>query len=157
MLKLELKRIFSKKINVFAIGLALILAVIFSGFAVTSNRYVDENGNASNGIMATRKLTDNRRAWKGTLTEDELGKVIEQNKNAVTQSSEENAIYGTTLQPIDDIRSFIISVLTPDSEYDELNGRTFETYETAVSLGEAITGIVKALSVNQACATAYFS
>ena len=38
MLKLELKRIFSKKINVFAIGLALILAVIFSGFAVTSNR-----------------------------------------------------------------------------------------------------------------------
>lgn len=119
MLKLELKRIFSKKINVFAIGLALILAVIFSGFAVTSNRYVDENGNASTGIMATRKLTDNRRAWKGTLTEDELGKVIEQNKNAVTQSSEENAIYGTTLQPIDDIRSFIISVLTPDSEYDE--------------------------------------
>lgn len=52
MLKLELKRIFSKKINVFAIGLALILAVIFSGFAVTSNRYVDENGNASTGIMA---------------------------------------------------------------------------------------------------------
>ena len=119
MLKLELKRIFSKKINVFAIGLALILAVIFSGFAVTSNRYVDENGNASTGIMATRKLTDNRRAWKGTLTEDELGKVIEQNKNAVTQSSEENAIYGTTLQPIDDIRGFIISVLTPDAEYDE--------------------------------------
>ena len=120
MLKLELKRIFSKKINVFAIGLALILAVIFSGFAVTSNRYVDENGNASTGIMATRKLTDNRRAWKGTLTEDELGKVIEQNKNSVTQSSEEeNAIYGTTLQPIDDIRGFIISVLTPDAEYDE--------------------------------------
>ena len=119
MLKLELKRIFSKKINVFAIGLALIFAVIFSGFAVTSNRYVDENGNASTGIMATRKLTDNRRAWKGTLTEDELGKVIEQNKNAMTQSSEENAIYGTTLQPIDDIRGFIISVLTPDAEYDE--------------------------------------
>ena len=80
---------------------------------------MDENGNASTGIMATRKLTDNRRAWKGTLTEDELGKVIEQNKNAMTQSSEENAIYGTTLQPIDDIRGFIISVLTPDAEYDE--------------------------------------
>ena len=42
------------------------------------------------------------------MTEDELGKVIEQNKNAMTQSSEENAIYGTTLQPIDDIRGFII-------------------------------------------------
>ena len=53
------------------------------------------------------------------MTEDELVKVIEQNKNAMTQSSEENAIYGTTLQPIDDIRGFIISVLTPDAEYDE--------------------------------------
>ena len=38
---------------------------------------------------------------------------------SMTQSSEENAIYGTTLQPIDDIRGFIISVLTPDAEYDE--------------------------------------
>ena len=54
MLKLELKRIFSKKINVFAIGLALILAVIFSGFAVTSNPYVDENGNDSTGVWAIR-------------------------------------------------------------------------------------------------------
>ena len=97
---------------------------------------MDENGNASTGIMATRKLTDNRRAWKGTLTEDELGKVIEQNKNAVTQSSEENAIYGTTLQPIDDIRSFIISVLTPDSEYDEsvLNQITEENIKSSMTL-----------------------
>ena len=30
MLKLELKRIFSKRINLFAIGLAMIIAVIFS-------------------------------------------------------------------------------------------------------------------------------
>ena len=67
-------------------------------------------------ILATRKLTDNRRAWKGTLTEDELGKVIEQNKNVVTQSSEENAIYGTTLQPIDDIRSFIIYDIISESD-----------------------------------------
>ena len=45
MLKLELKRIFSKKINVFAIGLALILAVIFSGFAVTSNAFQFDTNN----------------------------------------------------------------------------------------------------------------
>lgn len=129
MFKLEIKRIFSKKINIFAIGLALILAVIFGGFAVTSNRYVDESGNVSTGITATRKLADNRRVWKGTLTEDKLEKVIEQNKNAMAQSSEkENANYGTTLQTIDDIRDFMISVLTPDSEYDEniLNQMTEE-------------------------------
>ena len=120
MLKLELKRIFSKRINLFAIGLAMILAVIFSGFAVTSNRYVDESGNVSTGITATRKLTDNRRAWKGTLTENKLGEAIEQSKNAMAQSlEEEDANYGTTLQPIEDIRDFMISVLTPDSEYDQ--------------------------------------
>ena len=117
MLKLELKRIFSKKINVFAIGLALILAVIFSGFAVTSNRYVDENGNASTGIMATRKLTDNRRAWKGTLTEDELGKVIEQNKNAVTQSSEENSgTKGVYKSDIKERKGFYIFCVSSDSK-----------------------------------------
>ena len=121
MLKLELKRIFSKKINVFAIGLALILAVIFSGFAVTSNRYVDENGNASTGIMATRKLTDNRRAWKGTLTEDELGKVIEQNKNAMTQSSEEKV--GKILEQALERggRDNVTLVLAQISGYEEKN------------------------------------
>ena len=132
MLKLELKRIFSKKINIFAVGLALILAVIFSGFAVTSNYYVDESGNVSTAVTATRKLTDSRRAWKGTLTEDKLAKVIEQNKSAMAQSEEEiDANYGTTLQPIDDIRDFMISVLTPDSEYDQniLNQMTEENVQ----------------------------
>lgn len=119
MFKLEMKRIFSKKINVFAIGLSLILAVIFSGFAVTSNRYVDENGNVSTGIMATRSLTANRRVWNGTLTEEELAKVITQNRKVMMQSEEKNANYGKTLQPIDEIKSFMISVLTPDSDYDE--------------------------------------
>ena len=51
MLQLELKRIFSKKINVFAIILAFILAGVFSGFAVTSNRYVDENGAAEYNML----------------------------------------------------------------------------------------------------------
>lgn len=120
MFKLELKRIFSKKINVVAIGLMVILAVIFSGFAVTSNRYVDESGNVSTGIMSARKLADNRREWAGTLTEDKLAEAMSQNKKAMAQSiQEQNDNYGITLQPIDDINSFVISVLTPDSEYDE--------------------------------------
>ena len=120
MLKLELKRIFSKKINVLAIGVALILSVIFSGFAVTSNRYVDENGNVSTGVWAVRKLTDNRRAWRGALTAEKLANVIAQNKQVMAQSQDEiDADYGKMLQPIDDIKSFMVSVLTPDSEYDD--------------------------------------
>lgn len=121
MLKWELKRIFSKRINILAIAVAMILAVIFSGFAVTSSRYVDESGNVSTGFTAVRKLTANKRPWKGTLTEEHLAKALKQNREAYVQASEDeiNENYGTTLQPIDDIREFMISVLTPDSDYDE--------------------------------------
>ncbi len=119
MLKLELKRIFSKKMNILAIGLAMVLAVIFSGFAVTSNRYADETGSISTGIMAARKLMDNKKEWAGSLTEDVLKKAVIQNKNAMSQSVEEqDANYCKTLQPIEDVSDFMISVMTPDSEYD---------------------------------------
>lgn len=120
MLKLELKRIFSKKINVFAIILAFILAGVFSGFAVTSNRYVDENGAVSTGVLAARKLTANRAPWNGILTTDKLSKVMQQIRETNSQSMEEQDVkFGTTLQPLDEIKSFLISVLTPDSDYDE--------------------------------------
>lgn len=133
MLKLELKRIFSKKINVLALAVAMILAVIFSGFAVTNNRYVDESGNVNTGVTVARKLTANKRPWKGTLTEEHLKKAMKQNRKAYGQHSEEelNENYGTILQPIADIRDFMISVLTPDSDYDEsvLNQMTDENVQ----------------------------
>ena len=55
MFKLELKRIFSKKINLLVIGAVLLLAIVFSGFAVSSTRYVDESGNVSESISSARK------------------------------------------------------------------------------------------------------
>ncbi len=121
MLKMEMKRIFSKKINLFAIGAALILAVIFSGFAASGNRYVDASGTVSTGFSAARKLTKNQSPWAGILTEEKIAQVAAQNKQALTQYTQEelDAKYSTLLQPVNDIRSFMVSVLTPDSEYDE--------------------------------------
>ena len=120
MFKLELKRIFSKKINLLVIGAVLLLAIVFSGFAVSSTRYVDESGNVSESISSARKLDASKNQWRGTLTEATLVKVIQQNKDVFQQYSENeiNARYGTLLQPMDDIRDFMISVLTPDSDYD---------------------------------------
>ena len=81
---------------------------------------MDESGNVSTEIMSARKLADNRREWAGTLTEDKLAEALSQNKKAIAQSiQEQNDNYGIMLQPIDDIKSFMISVLTPESEYDE--------------------------------------
>ena len=120
MLKLELKRIFSKKLNVLAVGLMVILAAVFSGFAATSNRYVDAHGTVSTGMLATRKLVENKNGYAGALTEAELTKIVVQYKAVMAQSQEEqDANYGTLYQPIDDILNFMISVLTPDAGYDE--------------------------------------
>ena len=120
MLKLELKRIFSKKLNVLAVGLMVILAAVFSGFAATSNRYVDAHGTDSTGMLATRKLVENKNGYAGALTEAELTKIVVQYKAVMAQSQEEqDANYGTLYQPIDDILNFMISVLTPDAGYDE--------------------------------------
>ena len=120
MFKLELKRIFSKKINLLVIGTVLLLALVFSGFAVSSTRYVDESGNVSQSIFSVRKLDNSKNQWRGTLTEATLVKIYQQNKEIFQQYSEDeiNARYGTLLQPMDDIRDFMISVLTPDSDYD---------------------------------------
>ena len=99
MFKLELKRIFSKKINLLVIGAVLLLAIVFSGFAVSSTRYVDESGNVSESISSARKLDASKNQWRGTLTEATLVKVIQQNKDVFQQYSEDeiNARYGTLM------------------------------------------------------------
>ena len=121
MFKWEIKRIFSKRINVLAICAAFLLALIFGGFAVSGNRFVDAAGEVHTDFTTTRKLAANRASWTGELNEERLSEVLEANKNALQQYSTEelDQKYGITLQPIDEIRNFMISVLTPDTEYDE--------------------------------------
>lgn len=116
-----MKRIFSKKINRFALVTAMILAVIFAGFAVTSNRYVKEDGTISTAPIYARKLSANKNQWSGTLTPETLVKAYTQNKESQTNYTVEelDRQYGTLLQPIDDIKTFLTSVLTPESDYDE--------------------------------------
>lgn len=48
-----------------AVGLMVILAAVFSGFAATSNRYVDAHGTVSTGMLATRKLVEIRMGMQG--------------------------------------------------------------------------------------------
>lgn len=121
MFRLEMKRIFSKKINRFALVTAMILAVIFAGFAVTSNRYVKEDGTVSTALTSARNLTASKNQWSGTLTPEVLVKAYTQNKESQTNYTVEelDRQYGTLLQPIDDIKTFLTSVLTPESDYDE--------------------------------------
>lgn len=95
MFKLELKRIFSKKINLLVIGAVMLLAIVFSGFAVSSTRYVDESGNVSESISSARKLDASKNQWRGTLTEATLVKVIQQNKDVFSSIPRMRSTPGT--------------------------------------------------------------
>lgn len=121
MFRMELKKIFSKKINRFVIAATFLIAAVCSGFAVSGNRFVDENGTMTANFTDTRKLEANKNQWKGTLTEEILQKAFRQDQKGKSGGSleEQNQNYGRILQPIDDIKTFLISVLNWDSEYDE--------------------------------------
>ena len=56
MLKYELKRIFTKRLNRVLITIGLALSVILSFLAATSNRFVSSQGHLETGISATRKV-----------------------------------------------------------------------------------------------------
>lgn len=72
-------------------------------------------------MLDTRKLEASKNQWKGTLTEEILQKAYLQDQKGKSSRylEEQNQNYGRILQLIDDIKTFLISVLSWDSEYDE--------------------------------------
>ena len=70
MLKYELKKIFSKRINQVLLAAVLVVTIIYSGMAIGSMRYVDEEGQDHTGIEAGRLLAEDVNQWKGELTTD---------------------------------------------------------------------------------------
>lgn len=120
MLKYELKKVFSKRINQIVLMAALALAVVFSAFAVKSVYYTDVNGKRHTGITSARKLADERNRWKGELTSEKIAEVVKSDRELRQKYSGEipDTEYGKTKQSYEDITSFAISVLTPDSEWD---------------------------------------
>ena len=50
MFKYELKKIFSKRVNQVLLAAVLVVTIIYSGMAIGSMRYVDEEGQNHTGI-----------------------------------------------------------------------------------------------------------
>lgn len=71
MLKYELKRIFTKRLNRVLITIGLALSVILSFLAATSNRFVSPQGHLETGISATRKVVAEKNRNKGLMTPKE--------------------------------------------------------------------------------------
>ena len=87
MLKFEIKKVFSKPKNKIAVILLFVVLVVTSILTINRVEYVDENGNHSVGITASRNLRETKNKWAGYLTEDTLRKVLEEN-TAINNSKE---------------------------------------------------------------------
>ena len=81
MLKYELKKIFSKRINQVLLAAVLVVTIIYSGMAIGSMSYTDEEGQDHTGIEAGRLLAEDRNQWKGELTPEKISEVINDYKN----------------------------------------------------------------------------
>ena len=121
MFKYELKKIFSKRINQVLLAAVLVVTIIYSGMAIGSMRYVDEEGQNHTGIESGRLLAENINQWKGKLTAEKISEVIDDYKTISAKYPDEipNTEYGKTVQSYYDIYSFVIGIMTPDSEWNE--------------------------------------
>lgn len=80
MFRFEIKKVFSKPKNKVAVIVLLIVLAITSMLTINRVEYIDENGNHSVGIVASRNLRAAKNKWAGYLTEDTLHKVLEENR-----------------------------------------------------------------------------
>lgn len=121
MLRYELKKVFFKRINQAILAILFLVAFIGSIFAIRSVRYVDTEGNLHIGMLSGRHLSEDQNRFKGELTPEQIGKVVNSIKELSKEYPEEipNGEYGKTIQSYEDIKEFIIGILTPDSEWDE--------------------------------------
>lgn len=121
-LKYELKKIFSKKLNQVILTAAFLLAVVFSIFAIQSIRFVDTQGVLHEGTLtAARRLASDQNQWKGTLTTDKIAKAVKSRKELDEKYPEDipDTAFGETIQSYSNITDFVINIMTPDSPGDK--------------------------------------
>ena len=121
MLKYEMKKIFTKRINQILLAAALLIGIILSCFAVGSVFYTDENGDSPKGITAWRLLAEDKNQWEGEQTPEKISEVLKIDRALAAQYPDEvpDEVYGSVVQSYWDIKDFVINVLTPDSMWDE--------------------------------------
>ena len=121
MLKYELKKIFSKRINQILLAAVLVVTVIYSGLAIGSMSYTDEEGQNHTGIEAGRLLAEDRNQWKGELTTEKISEVITAYRELSVKYPDGLPYeeWGKQVQSYYDIYDFVIDIMTPDSEWNE--------------------------------------
>ena len=132
MIRYEFKILLSKRINRMILAALLILAFVFSGFAIWSVNYVDESGTVHNGLTAPRKLTEVKSKYKGVLTSDVLEDVMQRDKAVRNKygNTIPDEVYAETGQEYSDIKDMIVSILCYDKEFDYASVDSLDLNET---------------------------
>lgn len=105
MLRYELKKFITKRLNFILLLLVLFLAVVFSIFAIHSFRFTDIDGNLFTGLRAARRLVGDKNKWKGTLSPEKIYEIVSKRLQIETQYPDKipNDVYGKELQSYSDI------------------------------------------------------
>lgn len=122
MLKFELRKIFGKRIDKILLLVALVLAVLFSVFAINGPRYIESDGSAHKGIDSARLLAEQKNQWKGTLSPELFAQIVEKNHSVKSQYAGEyglpDDIYAQTEQAYLDITDLMNEMATPEGDYN---------------------------------------
>ena len=124
MLKFEVKKVFSKPKNKIAVMLLFVVLVVTSILTINRVEYVDENGNHSVGIKASRNLRETKNKWAGYLTEDTLRKALEENttiNNSKEAMSEDIAEQDKAYAKYQGIAGIIDIINSAFSEFRDYN------------------------------------
>lgn len=137
MLKYELKKLFSKRLNTVFLILLLAAAVVFNLFAVKSVYYFDSSGTMKKSMGAVRSLTEEKNTWKGDLTPEALAKAASKNQRIYKRYGDfaPNDVYTEFLQPAEDVLNLLGQIsgdnpnsVTPEkaSNFYQLRGEKLE-------------------------------
>ena len=121
MVKYELKRIFTKRMNRLLLAVAVIIGIVMSVFAVTSNRYVDTEGAVHETPGAARMLAEDKNRWKGEVTGDVIAQIVADRQEINRQYPEDvpNTVFGQKTQSSEDIEFMINNILSGEGDYDD--------------------------------------
>lgn len=86
MLMCELKKIVNNRVNRALFAAVVVLAVVFSGFAISSFQFVDSSGETHTGISAARSLVADKNRWQGELTPETISTIATKESNTDWQS-----------------------------------------------------------------------
>ena len=101
---------------------ALLLAVLFSVFAISGVRYIVSDGTVYKGIGAARLLSAEKNQWKGELTPDVLAEIVSEEKAIDAQYPGDEGVsddvYAQKEQSYMDIEDMINSMLSKEDDYN---------------------------------------